>query len=85
MYLASDVFHQIPNNEKPNPVANANTITTGSGARNANAAPIIGQPSASSRPVRSGRAGRQRIATSAPTTAPAPARLSSKPNTPTLP
>jgi hypothetical protein len=85
MCCASAVFHQIISSENPNPVPSAPAATTASGACSASEAPITGHASASTSPVRSGRAGRQRIASSAPSTAPAPARLSSTPNTPALP
>jgi len=85
MYRASDVSHQMPNSANPNPIASATAITTASGACSAKAVAIAGHGSTSSSPTYIGRRGRQRIATSAPSTAPPPATLSSTPKMPALP
>ncbi len=85
MWRASAVSHQIISSEKPNPVANANTTTTDTGAPSANSPSWTGQASVRIKPVASGCRGRQRSAISAPITAPTPATLSSTPNTPALP
>jgi hypothetical protein len=85
MCRASAVSHQIISSEKPKPVIAAATTTSGSGAPSANARHCTGQASTSSIPARSGRRGRQRMATNAPMTAPTPAHASSSPNTPALP
>jgi hypothetical protein len=85
MWRARAVSHQIINSEKPNPVANASTTTTATGAPSANIPSWTGQASVRIRPAANGCRGRQRSAVSAPMTAPTPATLSSTPNTPALP
>jgi hypothetical protein len=75
----------MPNSANPNPIASATAITTASGACSANAVAIAGHGSTSNSPMYIGRLGRQRIATSAPSTAPPPATLSSTPKMPALP
>ena len=82
---ASDASHQMPNSEKPKPTENTIGTTATSGAPSANVNAATGHASVSISPVNIGRRGRQRIPTSAPTTAPPPATLSSTPNTPAPP
>jgi len=85
MWRASAVSHHTPKSENPKPVANANGTTRARGEFTANTMSWIGQMMIRSSPARSGRFGRQRTPISAPTSAPAPVRVSSRPNTPALP
>ena len=85
MWRASAVSHQIISSENPNPVANANTTTSASGAPSANTPSWTGHASTSSRPASSGRRGRQRIAEQRADHGADAGHASSTPNTPALP
>ena len=81
MWRASAVSHQMISSENPSPLANAHGTTSPSGAPSANTPLWTGHASTSSMPAISGRAGRHRTPTSAPSTAPRPTTLSSSPKT----